>query len=202
MIKNSYTIENNRAGSALPKRSLWQQPVNWSSVATAIALTLSTQANAVQLNVPPEVVRAAASSKLDFDLVVTSAANNGNSTALRFDGATGESLGEFALGDEITDPRDIVLAPLAETVQIKNGDDRILTYNARTGNLVREFAFQSGLNPGGGVFGPNDNYFVGARTSGAIAQFDGETGAFIGNFVTPGQVDFPRGFDFSKNGRW
>jgi WD40 repeat protein len=161
----------------------------------AIALSLfPTKANAAQFH---------------FDLVVTSAgntentANGGNSTALRFDGETGTFLGQFAVGDSVSDPRDIVpVPPDGATLNINNGDDRILTYNSQTGDFLGEFAFLDGLNPGGSVFAPNGNYLVGARTSGSIVEFDRETGQFLRNFIAPGQVTFPRGFDFGADGKF
>lgn len=52
-----------------------------SSLVSAIALTI----------LPAPVAQS-------FDLLVTSAANNGNSQVLRFDGQTGAFLGEFARG--------------------------------------------------------------------------------------------------------
>lgn len=89
----------------------------------------------------------------DFDVVVSSAANNGNSTVLRFDGETGEFEGEYASGVTVTDPRDILPFPSdgpPDTIVLNNGDDRILTFDAQTGEFLSEFAFLEGLNPGGG----------------------------------------------------
>lgn len=138
-----------------------------------------------------------------FDVVVTSAGNNGNSTALRFDGESGEFLGEFATGETVVDPRDIVPVPLnGQNVTINNGDDRVLVFDAQTGTFVEEFTTFEGLNAGGAVFGPDGNYYVGARSFGSILEFEGNTGEFLGEFVEAGQVDFPRGFDFGLDGEF
>ncbi len=144
-----------------------------------------------------------------FDIVVTSAANNGNDAALRFDGLTGRFIGEFANGGGLNDPRDIVLEPPNTTnilpsddatVLVNSGDDNVLRFQASDGTFLNTFTEFPNLNGGGAVFGPNGNYFVGARSLTAIVEFDGETGEFIDEFIPSGSVDFPRGFVFGSDG--
>lgn len=135
------------------------------------------------------------------DLVVTSAANNGNNQVLRFDGQTGRLLGQFTVGGGVTDPRDILLRESGgEVVYVNSGDNRVLTYNSTTGAFLGTFASFPNLNPGGSVFGPDGNYYVGARSLRTIVRFNGQTGEFIDNFIPPNLVAFPRGFTFGLNG--
>ncbi|MEB3282458.1 MAG: hypothetical protein VKK42_26420 [Lyngbya sp.] len=138
-----------------------------------------------------------------FDIVVTSAANNGNSAALRFDGLTGRFIGEFPIGGGLTDPRDIVLEPPDQsTVLINSGDDNVLRFQASDGTFINSFIEFPNLNGGGAVFGPDENYYVGARSLGAILRFNGETGEFIDEFIPSEAVDFPRGFVFGLDGNF
>lgn len=138
-----------------------------------------------------------------FDVVVTSAANNGNNAALRFDGLTGRLIGEFPNGGELTDPRDIVQTiDESNTVLINSGNDDVLRFDATTGNFIETFTEFPELNGGGAVFGPDNNYYVGARSLGAILRFNGQTGDFIDEFIPSELVDFPRGFVFGSDGNF
>ena len=138
-----------------------------------------------------------------FDVVVTSAANNGNDAAIRFDGLTGRLIGEFPNGGELTDPRDIVQEiDGSNTVLINGGNDNVLRFDATTGNFIETFIEFPELNGGGAVFGPDNNYYVGARTLGSIVRFNGQTGDFINEFIPSELVDFPRGFVFGSDGNF
>ncbi|MDY7024601.1 MAG: hypothetical protein SWJ54_25180, partial [Cyanobacteriota bacterium] len=135
-----------------------------------------------------------------FDVVVTSAANNGNSAALQFDGLTGRFIGEFPIGGSLTDPRDIVLDVIdPSTVLINSGDDNVLRFQASNGTFIESFIEFPNLNGGGAVFGPDDNYYIGARSLSAILRFNGQTGEFIDEFIPSEAVDFPRGFVFGSD---
>ncbi len=102
---------------------------------------------------------------------------------------------------ELNDPRDIVVDVFdPTTVLINSGDDNVLRFQADDGTLLETFAEFPGLNGGGAVFGPNGNYFVGARSLASILEFDGQNGDFIQEFIPTGTVDFPRGFVFGSNG--
>ncbi|NEP88285.1 MAG: hypothetical protein F6K18_16430 [Okeania sp. SIO2C2] len=138
-----------------------------------------------------------------FDVVVTSAANNGNDAAIRFDGLTGRLIGEFPNGGELTDPRDIVQEiDGSSTVLINGGNDNVLRFDATTGNFIETFIEFPELNGGGAVFGPDNNYYVGARSLGSIVRFNGQTGDFIDEFIPSELVDFPRGFVFGSDGNF
>ncbi|NET25583.1 hypothetical protein [Okeania sp. SIO1I7] len=138
-----------------------------------------------------------------FDVVVTSAANNGNDAAIRFDGLTGRLIGEFPNGGGLTDPRDIVQEiDESNTVLINGGNDNVLRFDATTGNFIETFIEFPELNGGGAVFGPDNNYYVGARSLGSIVRFNGQTGDFIDEFIPSELVDFPRGFVFGSDGNF
>ena len=56
--------------------------------------------------------------------------------------------------------------------------------------------------PGGGNFGPDGRYYVGARSARTIMAFSIGLGA-TGEYVLPaGIVPFPRGFAFGHDGRF
>lgn len=138
-----------------------------------------------------------------FDIVVTSAANNGNGAALRFDGSTGQFIGNYTSGIDLNDPRDIevdVFDP--STVLINGGDDNVLRFDGKTGEYIETFIQRPNLNAGGSVFGPDQNYYAGSRSLVAILRFDGETGDFIDEFIDSTTINFPRGFVFGSDGNF
>jgi len=105
-------------------------------------------------------------------IVVTSASGangNGQGALLAFD-PNGQSLGTFAPGAAIVDPRGLHLHPDAEHLYVNNGDDRILLVDER-GGLVASTAPIERLNPGGGVIGPDGRYCVGSRGLRTILAF-------------------------------
>jgi hypothetical protein len=69
------------------------------------------------------------------------------------------------------------------------------------GRVVRDTGPIEGLNPGGGNFGPDGRYYVGARSARTIVAFSiglDATGEYV---FPPGIVPFPRGFAFGHDGR-
>jgi len=159
-----------------------------------------------------------------FDVVVTSASDNGFGTALRFSGTTGDFRGVFPVGGGLTDPRDITLdlpdprdivssdIPPFTTVFIVGGNNNVLRF-ALDGTFLEEFIppFMTtdvagntfGLNGGGIVIGPDRNIYVIGRQFRSILRFDAVTGAFIDFFVPASPaVVFPRGFVFSESGEF
>lgn len=171
---------------------------------------------------------------LDFDVVTSSGDFNGGLNALLvFDGQTGEFTGTLENLETFpaiegfdgllvnNDPRDVVLdgpfGALSTSLLVNTGfvppapgNDLTLRIS-QSGDFVEVFADlgDSGffVDPGGAVFGPGDDFFVGSRTEGTVFQFDAETGAFVPNepvpgdasltgFFDPSAVDFPRGFVF------
>jgi streptogramin lyase len=65
-------------------------------------------------------------------------------------------------------------------------NSHVLRYNAATGAFVAVFAAGQGMaNPNGIAYGPDGNLYVGNGDEGRVLKFDGQTGDFLGSFVTP-----------------
>jgi streptogramin lyase len=65
-------------------------------------------------------------------------------------------------------------------------NSHVLRYNAATGGFVSVFAAGFGMaNPNGIAYGPDGNLYVGNGDEGRVLKFDGQTGDFLGSFVTP-----------------
>ncbi len=118
----------------------------------------------------------------------------------RFDAATGRFLGPFGHGVVISDPRGIRLSPDGAYVVVNNGDNRILTLDARTGSFIGAWPVVEELDPGGGKFGWDGRYYVGSRTRNSVIAFD-PTGRRAASTFVPGSfVAFPRGLATSPAG--
>jgi len=64
--------------------------------------------------------------------------------------------------------------------------DNVLRYDGVTGQSKGVFASGNGLdNPNGIAIGPDGNLYVGLGDVGRVMVFDGRTGAFLRDFVTP-----------------
>jgi outer membrane protein assembly factor BamB len=75
----------------------------------------------------------------------------------------------------------------------------VLDYNGASGAFQKTFASGAGLQgPSGITLGPDDNVYVSSRDNSAVLRFDGSTGAFLDDFVTPGLggLDGPHGLVF------
>ena len=83
---------------------------------------------------------------------------------------------------------------------LNSGSDRVLALGPN-GTVVRDTGTIAGLNPGGGVFGPDERYYVGLRSARTIMAFPVLLDATGEHFVPPGIVPFPRGFAFGHDGR-
>jgi sugar lactone lactonase YvrE len=85
-------------------------------------------------------------------------------------------------------------------IYINSGEDRVLALD-HFGEVVRDSGRIPGLDPGGGVFGPDGRYYVGVRRRRTIlampAALDGHTEPLLPD----GVVLFPRGFGFDPDGR-
>jgi DNA-binding beta-propeller fold protein YncE len=133
-------------------------------------------------------------------ILVTSAhGGNGYGTILGF-GPDGKPLGPFSTDPRITDPRGLSRDPSGTLVYLNSGEDRILALDHQ-GKVVRDSGRIPGLDPGGGVFGPDGRFYVSARRQRTIrampAALDGE-----GEFLLPQRiVPFPRGFGFGPGRR-
>ena len=125
-------------------------------------------------------------------LLVTSAAGangNGYGTLLAFD-LNGRSLGAFSGDSRIADPRGLAVDRDEGLLFLNSGTDRVLALDPN-GRVVRDSGPIEGLNPGGGNFGPDGRYYVGARSARTIMAFSIGLGA-TGEYVLPaGIVPFP-----------
>jgi hypothetical protein len=136
-------------------------------------------------------------------LLVTSALGKngaGYGAVLCFD-SDGELLGPFSESEHIRDPRGLCPQPGSELVFVNAGADRILALD-RSGAVARESGCIEGLDPGGGIFGPDGRYYItlrGRRTVLAMPpNLDGEGVAFLPEEIVP----FPRGIVFGRGDRF
>jgi hypothetical protein len=135
-------------------------------------------------------------------LLVTSASGangNGFGALLAFE-SDGSLRGTFIDDDRIADPRGLAVDPKENLLFLNSGADRVLAISSQ-GLIVRDTGRIEGLNPGGGVFGPDGRYFVGLRSARTIIALSTSLDAAIEYLLPPGIVPFPRGFAFSHDGR-
>jgi DNA-binding beta-propeller fold protein YncE len=136
-------------------------------------------------------------------ILVTSSAGSANGggydAVLRFD-AEGHLTGQFSSDPRIVDPRGLSLDPSGALVYLNSGDDRVLALNHQ-GRVVRDSGRISGLDPGGGTFGPDGRYYVGARRRRTILAMPAALKGDAQTFVPDGVVPFPRGFGFDGERR-
>jgi streptogramin lyase len=124
--------------------------------------------------------------------------NNGQAkNVLRYDGATGAFLGDFADSGQLTDPRGVTFGPDGNLyVADGSGPGRVLRYDGTTGAFLDEFVHvgSGGLSdPHAMLFGPDGNLYVIAGDKSEVLRYDGRTGDFIDVFVAPGQGGLPSG---------
>src|ERR1700749_779634 len=115
-------------------------------------------------------------------LLVTSASGangNGFGALLAFD-LDGSLRGPFIDDDRITDPRGLAVDPKENLLFLNSGADRVLAISSE-GLIVRDTGRIEGLNPGGGIFGPDGRYFVGARSARTIVALSPGLDAAIEN---------------------
>ena len=81
------------------------------------------------------------------------------------------------------------------------GTDNVLRYNRKTGEFIDVFASGGGLDgPGGIVFGPDDNLYIGSEENDSVLRYNGVTGAFIDVFASGGGLGIPEGLVFGPDG--
>jgi DNA-binding beta-propeller fold protein YncE len=116
------------------------------------------------------------------DLFVSAASRN---AVYRFDGSTGQFLGEFVASGAggLSDPQGIAFGPDGHLYVASNGSNNILKYDGQSGNFLGVFATPGMGWPAEINFRGNHLYvsdFAGNR----VARYDATTGAFLGNFAT------------------
>jgi outer membrane protein assembly factor BamB len=132
-------------------------------------------------------------------LLVTSASGangSGYGKLLTFD-EDGKPLGSFSDDARIVDPRG--LGADGTLLFLNSGSNRILALDAG-GRVVRETGAISGLNPGGGNFGPDGRYYVGLRGARTIMAFPPSLDGAGEAVLPPAVVPYPRGFAFGQDG--
>jgi outer membrane protein assembly factor BamB len=135
-------------------------------------------------------------------LLVTSASGaNGNGFgALLAFAFEGRLRGTFVDDDRIADPRGLAVDPSEGLLFLNSGTDRVLAISPH-GRIVRDTGLIEGLNPGGGVFGPNGRYFIGLRSERTIIALATSLNGSKEYLLPPRVVPFPRGFAFGHDGR-
>jgi hypothetical protein len=134
-------------------------------------------------------------------LVVTSASGpngDGYGAVLNFAG-DGQLIGNFSDDDRVSDPRGLSLHPTEGLVYLNSGDDRILALDD-DGAVSLDSGRIDGLDPGGGVFGPDGRYYITVRGQGTILAFPASLDHRGTPLLPEGVVPFPRGFGFGPNG--
>jgi hypothetical protein len=116
----------------------------------------------------------------------------GYGAILSFD-AEGEPIGPFSSDPRIVDPRGLSLDPSGALIYLNSGDDRVLALD-RLGGVVRDSGRISGLDPGGGTFGPDGRYYVGMRRARTILAMPAALDGVRERLLPDGIVPFPRGF--------
>jgi DNA-binding beta-propeller fold protein YncE len=135
-------------------------------------------------------------------LLVTSASGingNGYGALLAFK-PDGTPIGPVNDDSRIVDPRGLVVDEKDGLLFLNSGADRVLALDPN-GTIVRDTGPIAGLNPGGGIFGPDGRYYVGLRSVRTVMAFSVLLDAPGEYFVPPGIVPFPRGFAFGLDGR-
>jgi DNA-binding beta-propeller fold protein YncE len=141
-------------------------------------------------------------SLISVPLLVTSAAGTngqGYGKLLAFD-LSGRPLGAFSDDSRIADPRGLAVNRDEGLLFLNSGTDRVLALDPN-GIVVRDTAPIEGLNPGGGIFGPDGRYYIGLRSSRTIMALPAGLNT-PGEYILPaGIVPFPRGFAFGRDSR-
>jgi DNA-binding beta-propeller fold protein YncE len=134
-------------------------------------------------------------------LLVTSASGyngSGLGQILAFN-PQGKLIGPFSDDGRIADPRGLGIEPSEHLLFVNSGTDCIAALDPG-GQVVRTTSTMPGLNPGGGVFGPDGRYYAGSRTEGTILAFPKQLDS-VGEYVLPVHVvPYPRGFGFGLDG--
>jgi WD40 repeat protein len=136
-----------------------------------------------------------------FVVVTSASGNNGNGfgALLAFE-LDGKFRGTFVEDERIADPRGLAVDQKENLLFLNSGADRVLAISP-DGRIVRDTGRIEGLNPGGGIFGPDGRYYVGSRSDRTIVALSTNLDTAPENVLPSGIVPFPRGFAFGRDGQ-
>lgn len=106
--------------------------------------------------------------------------------------------------DNLGTPNYMTFAPDGRLMVVSGGYNKVLQFSTSGGGLglVGTFASIPGAQqPQDLAFGPNGNLFVTGGYTGGVTEFDGTTGAFVGNFVPQNGTLGNIGMRFDEHGR-
>ena len=129
-------------------------------------------------------------------------ASFGTNKVLRYDGATGAFLGEFAAVPGFFSVLTLRFGPNGNLYVPDTASDSVLEFDGNNGELVGTFvaARSGGLdNPLGLAFGPNGNLFVVSQRTNSIIEYNGTTGALAGTFADLAPAGFTVPIDLVFN---
>jgi hypothetical protein len=127
---------------------------------------------------------------------------------LRYDGATGTFLNEFAGRPELTSPRGLIFGQDGN-LYVTEGNDAdagaVLRFNGITGAYLGEFVSRNShtlSHPHGLVFGPDGDLYVASTATEDIRRYDATTGVYLGVFAAAGDhgLNHPNGLTFGPDG--
>ncbi|QEF97962.1 Ubp3 associated protein Bre5 [Stieleria maiorica] len=124
---------------------------------------------------------------------------------LRFEGATGDPLGEFVSANSggLVDPIDPTFGPDGNLYVISSeaGHEKILRYDGGDGSFIGTF-IDTGAGGFSGAsaieFGPDGDLYVATNTSAGVLRYDGATGAFE-TAIAAGEVARASGIAFGPD---
>lgn len=130
--------------------------------------------------------------------VVSSASGLGYGDLRLFD----NSVGWTTFGpSEIKDPRGVRRRPQDRYLVI-NEPSAAVWLLGFDGSVIARIEVPSGLDPGGGVFGPDGMYYVGSRSQRSIHKIDLATHSYCGLALSLEGILFPRGCAILDDGRF
>ncbi|MCA9442703.1 MAG: hypothetical protein KC964_18010 [Candidatus Omnitrophica bacterium] len=137
--------------------------------------------------------------QVDGNFILVSSGNSTN--VLAYDVSNGAFVDVFASGGGLSQPRGFGLRPGVDLLVCNSFSDNVLQFSALTGKFVRIFSTPAG-RPVGLTIGPDGSLFVGLPELDRVDQYDGQTGEFLGTFVSAGSggLDQPNNLLFHTDG--
>ena len=120
----------------------------------------------------------------------------------RYDGTTFQEIAATPDGS-IGTPSGMHIAPNGNLMVLSGGNNLIREYDISSDGIsaIGDFGLSGVVQPQDFTWGPNGNIFVTRGSVGGVAELDGTTGAFLGNFVAPNSSMPTNGLAFDDFGR-